>query len=537
MKYCFIGLESRPWSLTDFTMAAHTILQNGYDTVVWKAGEGQSNLWYSDTDFHARHTLFQQAGLHSIPYVFLYGNSQGSDVASEAKLCNHILSLSGEICLDMEAGFDGKPQDAHTLVQLLDKGKIIHMSTWANIIDHAWVEVLAALTPIATSVWPQVYTSYLASVWQAQYASITLPIYPTYVQATIPSTLPESFGYWELATIQAPKETTVKLNGNGCVCDTTRWYQLEDGESQDLCGPGCVIVTALSNEPNKGRLVYNGVQVDAEFVDKATDDMVDAYGKAHGNAYNHINWPGSNDSDMIWFLNYARDKYQRTHYQTIGSPTLDKIRRAVRAGYPVLYSCNEIDIQEKRTGARPPYPWHLSAGHIIAVTGIDKDGDFICSDILNNAFQNYWPVTYMASSIAPSLSWACIIKLPFLAAIPNGDPTTWVAGFNAQNFGGGQPMNWASQGQQQQAQDTWLITAKFLQLAFNETASYTTGIARAWQERYMKGKNYGPPVCPEQNSVNWDTPPKPIKVQLFASGVRAEWDGSCHFFDKDGPLT
>ncbi len=98
-------------------------------------------------------------------------------------------------------------------------------------------------------------------------------------------------------------------------------------------------------------------------------------------------------------------------------------------------------------------------------------------------------------------------------------------------------MNWPSQGMQQQAQDTWLITAKFLQAIFGETAPYTTGIAAAWQAKYKQGKNYGPPVCVEQNSVNWDIPPKAIKVQLFASGVRAEWDGSCHFFDKDGPLS
>ncbi len=548
IAYCFIGNEAYTWTLADFATSAHTIAANGYDTVVFKAGEGQSNLWYSDTDFQARYQFFQQAGLHPIPYVFLYGNSQGSDVASEAKICNHIISLCGEICLDMESGWDGKPQDAQALVKLLNKG-MIHISTWANIVDHQWVDVLKALTPIAASVWPQVYTSYLAGVWQAQYAGVSLPVYPTYAQATMPNTLPESFGYWELATIQTTKETPMQLNGSGCVCDTTRWYQLETEqlpnvpgspqgtyESEDLCGPGGVIITALSNEPNKGRLVYNGAQVDAEYIDRATDDMVDAYGKAHSDAFTHINWPGSDDSDMIWFLNYARDKYQRTHYQVIASPTIDRIRTAVRAGYPVLFSCNELDIQEKRTGARPPYPWHLSAGHIITVTGIDKDGDFICPDILNNGFQNSWPVTYVASVLANSLDWACIIKLPFLANIPSGDPlgSEW-KNFNAQNFGGIQPMNWPSQGMQQQAQDTWLISAKFLQAAFASTAPYTTGIALAWQDKYKQGKNYGPPVCTEINSVDWNN--KPVKVQLFAAGVRAEWDGTCHWFDKDGPLS
>ena len=96
-------------------------------------------------------------------------------------------------------------------------------------------------------------------------------------------------------------------------------------------------------------------------------------------------------------------------------------------------------------------------------------------------------------------------------------------------------MNWPSLGMQQQAQDTWLISAKFLQAAFGNTAPYTTGIALAWQNAYKSGKNYGPPVCTEQNSVDWNN--KPIKVQLFAGGVRAEWDGSIHWYDKDGPLT
>ncbi len=96
-------------------------------------------------------------------------------------------------------------------------------------------------------------------------------------------------------------------------------------------------------------------------------------------------------------------------------------------------------------------------------------------------------------------------------------------------------MNWPSQGMQQQAQDTWLISAKFLQAAFASTAPYTTGIALAWQDKYKQGKNYGPPVCTEINSVDWNN--KPVKVQLFAAGVRAEWDGTCHWFDKDGPLS
>jgi len=547
VQYCFIGNEAFTWTLADFASAAHTIIANGYDTVVWKAGEGQSNLWYSDTDFKARYQLFQQSGLHPIPYVFLYGNSQGSDVASEAKICNHVLSLCGEICLDMESGWDGKPQDAQTLVQQLSKG-IIHISTWANIVDHQWVDVLKALTPMAASVWPQVYTSYLVGVWQAQYASIALPVYPTYAQSTLPSSLGYSgyFGYWELATLQKGHVMSILQNSKGENADIASPSQFELGETEFACGFFTVAMCKYAGLPGKGPA---GIP---EQVDVWADTQYDALYGNHGPGQ----LGGVQISDMWNLFKTAGN----LHFWDIAAITptstqasdLAHVRSALNAGYLVAVTVDEASVHDLDVnGGANPYSWNPQPGqatHVFLLTGAGVTGSFLLAEDTANVVGPLQgantvrpgPRRYDEKSIA--MHWASVVQLvgpdashPWMKPIPSADPTTWPQGFNAQNFGGIQPMNWPSQGMQQQAMDTWLISAKFLQAAFGDTAPYTTGIAVAWQDKYKQGKNYGPPVCTEINSVNWDN--KPIKVQLFVSGVRAEWDGSCHWFDKDGPLS
>src|SRR6266702_2029572 len=559
----FTGVETFGWQLSVFDTAIQWCKNHRIDGLIVKVYEVTQGEWYmglGGSSVVVNH--IRASGLDCLPYGYYYWVSP-----SELASISFFLAKHGKYCLNLEAEWDGNPNNMiGTLATALSNHPgDLWVSPWANPAEHGWLDNIRTLDPFV-SVWmPEEYNDSLTTKRLSQFPTVQGKVCPTYKVNSLTITRmiqKDTPSLWEyMDALQQPAlvdEATaqikaggniVQLNGNGCVCDTTRWYQLETEqlpnvpgsppgtlESQDLCGPGGVIITALSNVPNGGRLKLAGVEVDAAYIDRATDDMADAWGKAHGQPFNHVTWLGSDDNDMIWFLNYARDKYQRTHYQVIASPTIDKIRTAVRAGYPALFSCNELDIQEKRTGARPPYPWKISAGHIIAVTGIDKDGDFICPDILNDGFQNTWPVTYVANTLAHSLSWACIIKLPFLANIPSGDPlgSEW-KNFNAQNFGGIQPMNWPSQGMQQQAQDTWLISAKFLQAAFASTAPYTTGIALAWQDKYKQGKNYGPPVCTEINSVDWNN--KPVKVQLFAAGVRAEWDGTCHWFDKDGPLS
>lgn len=77
--------------------------------------------------------------------------------------------------------------------------------------------------------------------------------------------------------------------------------------------------------------------------------------------------------------------------------------------------------------------------HILSILGLDKDGDFICADPLNNSYQGYWPPVYLASRLNPS--WATVVQIvgpdpahPWLKPIPSGDPTAWPQGYIGQNF-------------------------------------------------------------------------------------------------------
>lgn len=555
MKYCFIGNEALKWQLSDFAKAAQSLNLNGYDTVVFKAGEGQSNLWYSDTDFKARYMLFQMAGLHPIPYLFLYGNTKGSDVASEAKICNHILSLCGEICLDMEDGWDGKPQDAKTLVQLLSKG-IIHISTWANIVDHAWVDVLKVLAPISVSVWPQVYTSYLSGVWKAQYAGVTLPIYPTYAQATLPSSsnLPTHCGYWEIANIQKVPFMPITRNSKGENADVALITQYVKDETQFACSFYATAMCKYAGIPGKGP-TGTPQQVHAW-----ADAQYDAKFGSHG-----ISQAGGTQiSDMWPLLKMAGN----LHFWDIAAinpvsqqaSDIAHVRAALNAGYLVVVFVDEASIHDLDLGGANPYNWNPQPGqytHTILLTGPGVPGSHLLAEDTANVDGDIYGVNTVRKGPRRydekwiGIQWASVVQLvgpdplrPWHLPIPSADPTTWPAGFNCQNWSN--PVsNWPSPAMQQQASDTWNASAKLLQALFTlgvisaPSAPYTTGIAQAWQERYKRGKNYGPPISVEMDSVDWSG--KPMKWQLFAGGVRAEWwswdtKQMGHFFDKDGEI-
>ncbi len=467
----FTGVETFGWQLTDFDRAIQWCKNHRIDGLIVKVYEVTQGEWYmglGGSSVVVNH--IRASGLDCLPYGYYYGVSP-----SELASISFFLAKHGKYCLNLEAEWDGNPNNMiGTLATALSNHPgDLWVSTWANPAEHGWLDNIRTLDPFV-SVWmPEEYNDSLTTKRLSQFPTVQGKVCPTYkvnsstITRMVQTDTPSLWEYidalanpvWVDAAIAHIKAggTPVQLDSNGCVVTVVKSFQLEENESEDLCGPWAAYATAMAVPPGQAPLT------DAEKIDQFTDQMVDDYGTAHGNAFNHINWPGSLDSDMIWFLNYVRDHTNRIHYQVIPA-TINNVRTAIQAGYPVLFSCNELDIIEERTG-QVPYPWRLSAMHIMPATGVNKNGDLICPDQLNNSYQGYWPVVYRAANIAHSLSWACIIKLPFLAAIPTDNPLSWPQGFNAQNFGGNVPMNWPSLGMQQQAQDTWLISAKFLQAA------------------------------------------------------------------------
>src|SRR5437016_13940441 len=91
------------------------------------------------------------------------------------------------------------------------------------------------------------------------------------------------------------------LNAAGMVLDIARSYQLEPGESGDLCGPWSVSSLKFAGLPGKG------ARGSAEDIDHWADAEADKY-MANG----HVGWPGSSIGDMHNFLNDAVEDFGPT---------------------------------------------------------------------------------------------------------------------------------------------------------------------------------------------------------------------------------
>jgi hypothetical protein len=310
------------------------------------------------------------------------------------------------------------------------------------------------------------------------------------------------------------------VNKKGMVLDICESYQLVPGDSEDLCGPWAVSSLRLTGLPNKG------TRGDAYAIQNWCFKEVDKY-----MPQGHIKWPGSEKTDMYNFIQDSLDpisKQRNLHYQEV-LPTRDNIRAAVLAGYPVLITVNERSLQEKKTNVSPPYPWNLNVNHIIPVMGIDKDGDFICADELNNRFQGYWPVVYKSNFVA---SWACVIQVigpdnkhPWLAPIPDTVPLGWKKG-EAQLFMS-TPEN---PHRTQQNIDTWNATQHLLTTSIDVN---TDIVAKKWLQFMMK-YNLGSPIA-RFPSVDWNG--KSIEVTQFLYGQCQNLNGNLRFWHLDKEIT
>ena len=238
-----------------------------------------------------------------------------------------------------------------------------------------------------------------------------------------------------------------------------------------------------------------------------------------------FNWPGTTIQQMYDFMRDAIDpqSHQRAlHWWDMPTSDVAHITKAVQAGYPVLITANEQNIIEKRTGARP-YPWNLDATHVLPVVGIDKDGDFICADELNNNFQGYWPVVYLAQRINPI--WATTVQVvgpdqnnPWLKPIPSADPTTWPSDFIAQTFGGAVQQTTPTDHVKQAFDTEWSSVVSGL--------DPNTGIAKAALVDYRAGNSHGPALTKEFKLNDWQG--NVLTAQMLCSGVYM-WDGQAHW--------
>jgi len=512
MRYCFCGLESHDWKALDFIAVCQKVKAASYDTLVFKVADGP-NWWYSENDMRAFYQLIMAQGLHPIPYVFNYGNTVGSSIALEKAVAQKVLSLFGEICLDMESGFDGKSQDALTLVSGL-QGEI-HVSTWANIVEHQWTTNVTALLPHVTSFWPQVYTQELDMEWFGQWRAIPDALskaWPTYTSETFAPHNGDDTGYWyeqELLSM-----SNYPVNGQGLIAQFPTVTEFQPGFTEFSCGAfaTAVCVYAAQNgvpfHPNVSALI---AWAEAEYAKTAGDN-------GPGNTV------GASIDDMHTYLKDSGVLHwwdiDAISSASVQSHDIAEIKAALQHGYPVIATVSEQSVFDIVL-AKNPYWWGPTGNHIFVYAGIANDGNLFVIDTANvqqgdgnlqtPKTPQIQPRWYDASKL--DNQWATIVKMPWLPPIPNGDPLSWPPYQAPEN----KNMN-------KQFADVWS--------ANTVGAPANTGIYNLALTAFQNGKmSAALPVTKEFSTVDWNG--NAILYQCFSNGFHAEWTAiGGHLYDN-----
>lgn len=559
--YLWLGIEDFNWTPAQFQPVIQFCTQHKLDGAFVKVFDGLQGVWYNG-QFPAIHDAFLAAGLDCIPYGFHYGNNKGSSLVPEADLALQFLSTYGAYCADMESSWDGQGQWAAQLAGIMANhpGKF-YITTWANVGDestgHHWLTAISDLDPLVQGWMPQDYSTSLFQAARSDWPQTQAPILPALdlsqedgpnnpltLLGQIPASTP-FVSLWEYQTatsntglvdsivsaVKGASNVSLVLSPQGTVIDVTQNNQLSDpNDSQDKCGPATTAELKYAGLPGKGG---TGSAADIE-----------AWEDAEYTKYIGPNTPydtnGSSIDNMHSFFHDAGN----LHYWDIAaisagsaqSSDIAHIRAAVSAGYPVVVTVKEQSVISKHL-QKCPYPWQPALGnvnHIMAIIGLDAQGDYICADQLNR-FEPWYPV-YEAGPF--DCVWASMIQLvgpdpnnPWLKPIPGDDPTAFPAGFNAQNFGTPNPFPpppTPPSGQQQQFSDVWSITEPFITGVLREVMpAYTDPVGEAFQ-KYMTKYNVGPLLFIKQ-TVDWNNQPITcyyflnLLMQVDASGKVRAW--------------
>jgi hypothetical protein len=174
----FLGVETQYWNLAQFQQATHAAKALGVTSLLVKVADG-TNEWYAG--INGRQQVLNaiiQAGLPAIPYTYCYGNLHGG-LQGEIALLASIMQQNGMVIADMEAEYNGQVSWARAVCNALrGVSGAFGVTTWADPNLQDWQGVLSALAPCTDFFLPQVYSNFLASVYQAQFAPYGRAYYP-----------------------------------------------------------------------------------------------------------------------------------------------------------------------------------------------------------------------------------------------------------------------------------------------------------------------------------------------------------------------
>lgn len=203
---------------------------------------------------------------------------------------------------------------------------------------------------------------------------------------------------------------SIVLNKYGEVCDVV-WpvNQFYNGSrSQYACGPyGCALYKYMG-QPNQGP---TGVLSD---IDQTAYTLYTTYiGPDVPSDQNGTNIPE--------FYQMLADCNLLFYKMPL---TVSAIQQSISFGRPVLVSAAETGMHDVNSGDRVDYAWTPSGNHIIAVTGVDANGNLLVRDYANiasNGPRGPQPMTYDASKFGPIESVTSIV--PFWELEQSGQAT------------------------------------------------------------------------------------------------------------------
>lgn len=196
MKGVFFGVETFQWIPQQFYGACTSIRSAGADTVFIKVSEG-TLIWYGGIPqaIQLCKDIERLASVTVIPYLYSYGQSLNGQVG-EINIAKSFQQAGFKFCFDIEAEWNNHPEYATAYIDSLEP---FYVTTWADPADQQSNSVLDALKWKTLAFLPQVYTAWLAGVWQAQYDNLsikdTIPVF-TPVTMDLVKNFP-NFVLWE----------------------------------------------------------------------------------------------------------------------------------------------------------------------------------------------------------------------------------------------------------------------------------------------------------------------------------------------------
>ncbi len=159
----------------------------------------------------------------------------------------------------------------------------------------------------------------------------------------------------------------VPLSSQGEIADFQDVDQFQPGHSEFECGFFAVAIVKAMNQVGKPPTQMVGAMI---------AEAETWYAQYNGNN------SASNEAGMTLSQLYALLPQVGLHYQAIAL-NIDLIRAWISIGYPVIIAGAETGMYDLGLGDTVPYPWHPTGNHMLVITGVSGDGNFLVRDPAN----------------------------------------------------------------------------------------------------------------------------------------------------------